>query len=139
LGSFCKTAFVQLIPVPYKIRPRPASPKSEGTSEEIDEEAIIGQVDENGSKRSASQAEESDELGKPKSSHDSVDDAPSRRLKNLNAIIVEGCERARLTYLWLIIMVFLFMLYGLYTWGVYLIKKAASALCSLLPIYQTFI
>jgi hypothetical protein len=52
-----------------------ASPKSEGTSEEIDEEAIIGQVDESGSKRSASHAEESDELGKPKSSHDSVDDA----------------------------------------------------------------
>ena len=40
-----------------------ASPKSE----EIDWEAIIGQVDESGSKRSASHARESDELGKPKS------------------------------------------------------------------------
>lgn len=44
-----------------------AFPKSEGTSEEIDEEAIIGQVDESGSKRSASHARESDELDKPKS------------------------------------------------------------------------
>lgn len=40
-----------------------ASPKSE----EIDWEAIIGQVDESGSKRSASHARESDELDKPKS------------------------------------------------------------------------
>ena len=30
-----------------------------------------------------------------------------------------GEEEGRLTYLWLIILVFLFMLYGLYTWGVY--------------------
>ena len=44
-----------------------AFPKSEGTSEEIDWEAIIGQVDESGSKRSASHARESDELDKPKS------------------------------------------------------------------------
>jgi hypothetical protein len=29
-----------------------------------------------------------------------------------------GEEEGRLTYLWLIILVFLFMLYGLYTWGV---------------------
>lgn len=28
-------------------------------------------------------------------------------------------EEGRLTYLWLIVLVFLFMLYGLYTWGVY--------------------
>jgi hypothetical protein len=28
-------------------------------------------------------------------------------------------EERRLTYLWLIVMVLLFMLYGLYTWGVY--------------------
>jgi heme/copper-type cytochrome/quinol oxidase subunit 2 len=33
-------------------------------------------------------------------------------------------EEGRLTYLWLIIMVFLFMLYGLYTWGVYPLGKA---------------
>ena len=30
-----------------------------------------------------------------------------------------GDEEGRLTYLWLIIMVCVFMLYGLYTWGVY--------------------
>ena len=30
-----------------------------------------------------------------------------------------GEEEGRLTYLWLIIIVLLFMLYGLYTWGVY--------------------
>ena len=30
-----------------------------------------------------------------------------------------GEEEGRLTYLWLIVLVFLFMLYGLYTWGVY--------------------
>jgi hypothetical protein len=30
-----------------------------------------------------------------------------------------GAEEGRLTYLWLIILVLLFMLYGLYTWGVY--------------------
>jgi hypothetical protein len=35
-----------------------------------------------------------------------------------------GEEEGRLTYLWLIIMVFLFMLYGLYTWGVYPLGKA---------------
>jgi heme/copper-type cytochrome/quinol oxidase subunit 2 len=27
-------------------------------------------------------------------------------------------EEGRLTYLWLIVLIFLFMLYGLYTWGV---------------------
>ena len=53
---------------PYENSQGPyAFPKSEGTSEEIDEEAIIGQVDESGSKRSASHARESDELDKPKS------------------------------------------------------------------------
>ena len=31
-------------------------------------------------------------------------------------------EEGRLTYLWLIIVVLLFMLYGLYTWGVYPFK-----------------
>jgi len=30
-----------------------------------------------------------------------------------------GEEEGRLTYLWLIVLVFPFMLYGLYTWGVY--------------------
>jgi hypothetical protein len=30
-----------------------------------------------------------------------------------------GEEEGRGTYLWLIVLVFLFMLYGLYTWGVY--------------------
>lgn len=35
-----------------------------------------------------------------------------------------GQEEGRLTYLWLIILVFLFMLYGLYTWGVYPLGKA---------------
>ena len=34
-----------------------------------------------------------------------------------------GEEEGRLTYLWLIILVFLFMLYGLYTWGVYPFKQ----------------
>ena len=34
-----------------------------------------------------------------------------------------GEEEGRLTYLWLIIMVFLFMLYGLYVWGVYPLSK----------------
>ena len=34
-----------------------------------------------------------------------------------------GKEEGRLTYLWLIVMVFMFMLYGLYTWGVYPFKK----------------
>ena len=32
---------------------------------------------------------------------------------------LRGEEEGRLTYLWLIVLVFLFMLYGLYTWGVY--------------------
>ena len=32
-------------------------------------------------------------------------------------------EEGRLTYLWLIVMVMLFMLYGLYAWGVYPFKK----------------
>ena len=32
---------------------------------------------------------------------------------------LKGEEEGRLTYLWLIVMVLLFMLYGLYTWGVY--------------------
>ena len=32
-------------------------------------------------------------------------------------------EEGRLTYLWLIVLVFLFMLYGLYTWGLYPLKK----------------
>jgi hypothetical protein len=30
-----------------------------------------------------------------------------------------GEKEGRLTYLWLIVLVFLFMLYGLHTWGVY--------------------
>ena len=30
-----------------------------------------------------------------------------------------GEEEGRLTYLWLIIMICVFMLYGLYTWGVF--------------------
>lgn len=36
---------------------------------------------------------------------------------------LKGEEECRLTYLWLVIMDFLFMLYGLYTWGVYPFKK----------------
>jgi hypothetical protein len=32
-------------------------------------------------------------------------------------------EEGRLTHLWLIVMVLLFMLYGLYTWGVYPFKS----------------
>jgi hypothetical protein len=32
---------------------------------------------------------------------------------------MHGEEEGRLTYLWLIIMVFLFMLFGLYAWGVH--------------------
>jgi hypothetical protein len=36
---------------------------------------------------------------------------------------LKGEEEGRLSYLWLIIMMFLFMLYGLYTWGVYPFKK----------------
>ena len=41
-----------------------------------------------------------------------------------------GDEEGRLTYLWLIVLIFLFMLYGLYTWGVYPLdksKRSASA------------
>jgi hypothetical protein len=34
-----------------------------------------------------------------------------------------GTDEGRLTYLWIIVMVFMFMLYGLYTWGVYPLKK----------------
>jgi hypothetical protein len=34
-----------------------------------------------------------------------------------------GVEEGRLTSLWLTMAVFLFMLYGCYTWGVYPIKK----------------
>jgi hypothetical protein len=30
---------------------------------------------------------------------------------------LKGEEEGRLTYLWLIVLVLLFMLYGLYTWG----------------------
>ena len=36
---------------------------------------------------------------------------------------LKGEEEGRLTYLWLIVIVILFMLYGLYTWGVYPFKK----------------
>jgi hypothetical protein len=36
---------------------------------------------------------------------------------------LKGEEDGRLTYLWLIVRVFLFMLYGLYIWGVYPCKK----------------
>jgi hypothetical protein len=36
---------------------------------------------------------------------------------------LKGEEEGRITYLWLIVMVILFMLYGLYTWGVYPFKK----------------
>ena len=36
---------------------------------------------------------------------------------------LKGEEVGRLTYLWLIIMVFLFMLYGPYIWGVDPFKK----------------
>jgi hypothetical protein len=35
-----------------------------------------------------------------------------------------GEDEGRLTYLWLIILVLLFMLYGLYAWGVYPLGKA---------------
>lgn len=34
-----------------------------------------------------------------------------------------GKEEGRLTYLWLIVMIVMFMLYGLYVWGVYPLKK----------------
>ena len=36
---------------------------------------------------------------------------------------LKGEEEGRLTYLWLIVVIFLFMLYGLYLWGVYPFKK----------------
>jgi len=36
---------------------------------------------------------------------------------------VSGRDEGRLTYLWLIVLVILFMLYGLYIWGVYPLKK----------------
>ncbi len=36
---------------------------------------------------------------------------------------VSGQEEGRLPYLWLIVLVVLFMLYGLYIWGVYPLKK----------------
>jgi hypothetical protein len=34
-----------------------------------------------------------------------------------------GEEEGRITYLWLIVLIFLFMLYGLHTWGVYPLKS----------------
>ena len=40
-------------------------------------------------------------------------------LRDDHAEGTEGEEDGRLTYLWLIVMVLSFMLYGLYTWGVY--------------------
>jgi hypothetical protein len=36
---------------------------------------------------------------------------------------LRGEEEGRITYLWLIVLVFLFMLYGLYVWGVYPLKR----------------
>jgi hypothetical protein len=36
---------------------------------------------------------------------------------------LRGEEEGRLTYLWLIVLVFLLMLYGLYAWGVYPLKQ----------------
>ena len=36
---------------------------------------------------------------------------------------LKGEEEGRLTYLWLIVLVFFLMLYGLYVWGVYPFKK----------------
>ena len=35
----------------------------------------------------------------------------------------KGEEEGQLTYLWLLVLVFLFMLYGLYVWGFYPFKK----------------
>ena len=35
----------------------------------------------------------------------------------------KGEEEGRLTYLWLLVLVFVFMLYGLYVWGLYPFKK----------------
>ena len=34
----------------------------------------------------------------------------------------EGEEEGKLTYLWLLFLVFLFRLYGLYVWGIYPLK-----------------
>ena len=39
---------------------------------------------------------------------------------------LRGEEDGRLTYLWLIVMVLSFMLYGLYTWGVYPFKQESA-------------
>ena len=44
-------------------------------------------------------------------------------LRKIHQKELAGEEEGRLTYLWLIIMVFLFMIYGLYTWRVYSFKK----------------
>ena len=41
-----------------------------------------------------------------------------------------GDEEGRLTYLWLIVMVVMFMLYGLYTWGVYPLDKSKRSAAS---------
>jgi hypothetical protein len=35
----------------------------------------------------------------------------------------KGEEEGRLTYLWLLVLVFVFMLYGLYVWGLYPFEK----------------
>ena len=35
----------------------------------------------------------------------------------------KGEEEGSLTYLWLLVLVFVFMLYGLYVWGLYPFKK----------------
>ena len=35
----------------------------------------------------------------------------------------KGEEEGHLTYLWLLVLVFVFMLYGLYVWGLYPLKK----------------
>ena len=39
-----------------------------------------------------------------------------------------GDEEGRLTYLWIIVMVFMFMLYGLYTWSVYPLERSHTYL-----------
>ena len=44
-----------------------------------------------------------------------------------------GEEEGRVTYLWLITMVFLFMLYGLYTWGVHPWKTGVASAIPLAP------
>jgi hypothetical protein len=41
---------------------------------------------------------------------------------------VAGEEEGRLAYLWLIVLVLLFMLYGLYTWGVYSLRVVSIPL-----------